>query len=424
MTFISYAQNYEDVILWRALKHIEHGFYIDVGAAWPDEHSVTKGFYERGWHGINIEPNPAFHRQLEVRRPLDRNVQLAVSDREGTLTMNFLHNTGLSTLDEAIAAKHQQAGWQVNRELVQVTTLADICNRYLSDGQDVHFLKVDVEGLEDAVLRGNDWSKYRPWVVVAEATLPMSQVESHQAWEPILLEANYQFAYADGLNRFYVAQEHSELLPAFKYPPSEFDAFKLSAQQEAEDRAAEAEDLVSQAEKRAMQAEVRALQAESRASQAEERADELQVALDNARKELHELHQSNHHHRQLCEILKQHNHLLLHSRSWRITAPLRRIGGGLRRQSPGAWRSRVKMLVQHAVLYVRERPRLKQVALMVLNRFPKLKSRLSRGIYTQMAAASPPASEVPAELAQLTPRARQIYADLKAAVERYGREGY
>ena len=27
--FISYAQNFEDVMLWRALKHVEKGFYID-----------------------------------------------------------------------------------------------------------------------------------------------------------------------------------------------------------------------------------------------------------------------------------------------------------------------------------------------------------------------------------------------------------
>ncbi len=33
--FISHAQNFEDVILWRALKHVQNGFYIDVGAQDP-----------------------------------------------------------------------------------------------------------------------------------------------------------------------------------------------------------------------------------------------------------------------------------------------------------------------------------------------------------------------------------------------------
>lgn len=56
MTFISYAQNFEDVRLWRALKQFEHGFYIDVGANDPSHDSVTKAFYDHGWHGINVEP--------------------------------------------------------------------------------------------------------------------------------------------------------------------------------------------------------------------------------------------------------------------------------------------------------------------------------------------------------------------------------
>jgi len=281
MSFVSYAQNFEDVMLWRVLKHVEHGFYIDIGAWSPDLDSVTRTFYERGWRGINIEPNPEFHRQLQERRPLDRNFRVAVGEREGVLAMNFLGNPGLSTLDDAIAEKHIQAGWGLERQEVQVTTLANLWQKHVPAGQAVHFLKVDVEGFEEAALRGNDWSTQRPWVVVVEATLPMSQVESHASWEPILFAANYRFAYADGLNRFYVADEHQELLSAFKYPPNIFDEFLLSRQQEAEARA-------TQAEARATQAEARATQAEARATQAEARIAGL-----------------------------------LNSTSWRITAPLR-----------------------------------------------------------------------------------------------------
>lgn len=255
MTFISYAQNFEDVMLWRALKCVEHGFYIDIGAWSPDIDSVTKAFYERGWRGINIEPNPEFNRQLQERRPEDKNLRVAVGDCEGVLAMNFLGNPGLSTLDDAIAEKHEQAGWSLERQDVQVSTLATLWEQHVPAGQAVHFLKVDVEGFEEAALRGNDWSSYRPWIVVVEATLPMSQVESHETWEPILLNANYRLAYADGLNRFYVAYERAELLPAFKYPPNVFDDFVLIRQQDAETRATEAEARATQAEAHACQAE-------------------------------------------------------------------------------------------------------------------------------------------------------------------------
>ncbi|MEI6104284.1 MAG: FkbM family methyltransferase, partial [Methanothrix sp.] len=234
MTFISYAQNFEDIILWRALKHIENGFYIDVGAWSPDLDTVTRAFYEHGWRGINVEPNYEFHAQLQARRTRDINLRIAISDKPGTLVMNFLSNPGLSTLDEAIAQRHARTGLTIDKQDVVVTNLATLWKQHVPEDQDVHFLKVDVEGLEEAALRGNDWSKYRPWIVVVEATLPMSQQESHDTWEPMLLAADYRFAYADGLNRFYVAHEHAELLPAFKYPPNFFDDFKLNAQHQAE----------------------------------------------------------------------------------------------------------------------------------------------------------------------------------------------
>ena len=64
MTFISYAQNFEDIRLWRALKFFENGFYIDVGANDPTHDSVTKAFYDRGWSGINVEPMQNFHDTL------------------------------------------------------------------------------------------------------------------------------------------------------------------------------------------------------------------------------------------------------------------------------------------------------------------------------------------------------------------------
>lgn len=323
---ISYAQNFEDVMLWRALAHIDKGFYIDVGAAWPDMHSVTRVFYERGWHGINIEPNPDFFANLSEKRPHDINLQLAISDAPGTLWMNFVVDTGLSTLDNSIAQRHMDVGWSIDRHRVDVATLANIWQMHVLPSQDVHFLKIDVEGVEAAVLRGNDWKKCRPWIVIVEATLPLSQIENHEYFEAILLEAGYIFAYADGLNRFYIANEHPELLTAFRYPPNVFDDFKLSNLHETELRAQAAESRTDQVELRAQQAEVRVQQSEARAQQAEDSAMELQAELEVVRGELHNVHQSNHHHWTLAEARQKRIEDLLNSDSWRITAPLRWMG--------------------------------------------------------------------------------------------------
>ena len=81
MPFVSYAQNLEDVMLWRALRSIDAGFYIDVGASSPNMDSVTRAFSERGWRGINVEPSPHYFSQLVERRPADINLNVAVGNR-------------------------------------------------------------------------------------------------------------------------------------------------------------------------------------------------------------------------------------------------------------------------------------------------------------------------------------------------------
>ena len=239
MGITSYAQNLEDVMLWRALKNVKNGFYIDVGAAWPDKHSVTKAFYDNGWSGINIEPNPIFINQYPLARPNDINLQVAISDKCGKEKISFVENTGLSSLDADIAKSHHEMGFDITIAEVKIKTLDKICKKYVKRSE-IHFLKVDVEGLEKNVLLGNNWTAFRPWIVVVEAMLPLRQEQNHAQWEYILLESGYLFAYADGLNRFYVSRDHSELISSFKYPPNIFDGFVSSSQVEAEAKANEA----------------------------------------------------------------------------------------------------------------------------------------------------------------------------------------
>lgn len=228
-------------MLWRALKHVEHGFYIDVGAYSPEKHSVTKAFYDRGWRGINIEPHAGYHRAFLVERPLDINLNVAAGARAGTETFYLVADTGLSTLDGEQAGERVGEGREVIEETVRVEPLAAIWAEHVAPGHPVHFLKVDVEGFERQVLLGNDWARHRPWIVVVEATLPMTTEPSYETWESIVLDAGYEFAYRDGLNRFYVATEHAELAEAFETPPNVFDEFVRIEEHQAVVRATGAE---------------------------------------------------------------------------------------------------------------------------------------------------------------------------------------
>ena len=261
MSFISYAQNFEDVMLWRALKHVERGFYIDVGANDPPIDSVTKAFYEVGWHGINIEPLLSHHADLARDRPNDINLLCAAGACQGEIELWECDVRGWATAKEEVIAQHSSVGHQGTLRRVPMRTLADISTEFVKEG--IHFLKIDVEWFERDVLEGADFLSFRPWIVVIESTTPNSTIEVHDQWEHLLLKANYQLAYADGLNRYYVAHEHAELLVSLRYPPNVFDNFTvfshakaLTEAQRTSDRAAQAEAQAQQASERAIHAEV------------------------------------------------------------------------------------------------------------------------------------------------------------------------
>ena len=76
------------------------------------------------------------------------------------------------------------------------------------------------------MLAGMDWSRHRPWLVVIESTMPGVPTPNYEGWEPYLLAQGYEFAYFDGVNRFYVAAEHAELKAHFSLPPNVWDDFK------------------------------------------------------------------------------------------------------------------------------------------------------------------------------------------------------
>jgi len=284
MTFRSYAQNFEDVMLWRALGHLDTGFYIDVGAQDPVIDSVTCAFYERGWRGINVEPVPAYYAALVAARPEDINLQAVAVDSPGAVTLYNVVDTELSSLDPSIAPMHAGRGFKVERLMVEQTTLAAICNRHAPP--EIHFLKVDVEGVERETLAGGDWHAYRPWIVLVEATVPNSPEESWAPWEPILTSAGYRFVWFDGLNRFYIARERAaELERHFRIPPNVFDQFqKIYPAQQRELRHHIAEAAALKADLARAEAEINRLVAE--AAPAKDAAEHAMPPVDpNARRE-------------------------------------------------------------------------------------------------------------------------------------------
>ena len=142
MTLISYSQNHEDILLWRALKHIENGFYIDVGASDPQEDSVTYLFYKQGWNGINIEPSLQSYERLCKERDRDIYLCCAAGSYEGQITFYEVPTRGWSTSNPETGQYYFNNKNAVLREVevLRLDTIIKNCN-----ANTIHFLKIDVE---------------------------------------------------------------------------------------------------------------------------------------------------------------------------------------------------------------------------------------------------------------------------------------
>jgi hypothetical protein len=239
----------------------------------------------------------------------------------------------------------------------------------------------------------------------------------------------------------------------------------------AEERANLAEGRLQQtnAERWAQVAEAKAQQteAECRAQQAEAKTKLVEVQLEATRKELHDAHQANHHHWQQWEATKlelhsvhrsNHQHWQLaqarqetiqaiySSRSWRVTAPLRWVARPRMGRSGTGAVPPAPTFTDRLIRWGMARPRLVAVTHTMVDGMPPLRSAISRRVANVLAvvgrvpatalehnslaeyARVDPIDGQPkpvvqdADLHNLSPHARHIYAGLKAAIEQNDRE--
>ena len=201
VSYTSPAQ-YEDVILYNVFHDFDDIFYIDVGSNSPDIGSVTKLFYDqKGAHGINIDPLEDMMAITKCERRRDINICAGVGNEEKIV--DFYVQGGMSTV------LPQNIDNKCFRKMctIPIITLEKICDDHLTIDQKICFLKIDVEGAEREVLEGANFHKYRPMVIVMEATLPNTMIPCHDDWEDILIENKYHYVFSYGVNRYYVADE-------------------------------------------------------------------------------------------------------------------------------------------------------------------------------------------------------------------------
>ncbi|MDF1524992.1 MAG: FkbM family methyltransferase [bacterium] len=165
----SYSQEGEDLLVMSLLENRRDGFYVDVGAHHPKRFSNTQIFYESGWSGINIEPNPEALEKFRVHRKRDVNLCMGVGLEKGSMEYYVLDEPALNSFDQALTRERLSRGKcrLVETLEVQVLPLKEILQKWALK-RSIDFLNVDAEGMDLEVLRSNDWNSFRPRVVAVE----------------------------------------------------------------------------------------------------------------------------------------------------------------------------------------------------------------------------------------------------------------
>jgi FkbM family methyltransferase len=167
---VSYSQFGEDLVVFHALGP-KPGFYVDAGAFHPVYLSNTYLLHNNGWRGVNIDASEKTIELFKRYRPGDINLHAALSNEERDIDfctfgdisgVNYIAEAG-SKSDNAITTAAPQA-----RMRMRTKTLRQLLDAHLPAGTAIDLLTVDCEGQDLNVLRSNDWSKYRPRMILVE----------------------------------------------------------------------------------------------------------------------------------------------------------------------------------------------------------------------------------------------------------------
>lgn len=213
--FNAYNQNYysqegEDIILKRIFNEQKRGLYVDVGAHHPKRFSNTYLFYEKGWTGINIDAMPGSMKAFNKIRPKDINIEQPISKKVQKLKYYVFNEPALNGFSEELSKeRHNKTNYKIVSTLeLQTKKLSDVLKEHLPRNTNIDFLSVDVEGLDMEVLESNDWTIYKPKVILIEILNSSLESLINNEITLFLKKHNYSI-YAKCVNTVFFKREES-----------------------------------------------------------------------------------------------------------------------------------------------------------------------------------------------------------------------
>jgi FkbM family methyltransferase len=171
------------------------GVFVEVGANDPVAGSQTWLLEQNGWQGVLVEPQASLCEKLRPARPRSQVFQVACScpRSEGEADLILTEYDGNATL------KPQRDSHGINyvgAERVRITTLDSVSEA--AGLSHIDFLSLDMEGHELEVMRGLDFAKYKPdLILIADGVRDLSK---HR----YLKSRGYKLVKRTSINNWYV----------------------------------------------------------------------------------------------------------------------------------------------------------------------------------------------------------------------------
>lgn len=210
----SYAQWGEDRLVWDFFGHQAKGVFLEIGANHPTLLSQTYLLEQQGWTGVLIEPQRECYELLVAQRPGSQAFRCAVTSPEGVGQAYMKippRELGGHVMAEVVTERVENDNHCY--EEIALRTINDVLAEAKVGAID--FMSIDIEGLEVPAMRGFDFAKYRPKLILIEDHL--EDLGRHR----FLVGKGYRFVHRLGSNNWYVPADFSDF--TLKNPISRFE---------------------------------------------------------------------------------------------------------------------------------------------------------------------------------------------------------
>ncbi len=168
----SYSQSGEDLIIDHLFQEleIEKPSFIDIGAHHPRYINNTFLFYKKGSRGINIEPDPELISRFQSMRSDDVNLNIGIGESEGEADFYIMNEPALNTFlkEEAERTMKENSNYKIQEiKQIQISSISSVIQKYCN-GKFPELLSIDVEGLDEIILKSINYGGVAPTVMCVE----------------------------------------------------------------------------------------------------------------------------------------------------------------------------------------------------------------------------------------------------------------